>query len=559
MFKRVTSMAAVVVACVLCLIAYSFATEGPAESVTQAVAKGPWERWDELVNASINRREAIVDGLCIVAKDDEREGEERIYAIILMGKTKSDKAARFLFENISLWIAKRHFFLDDDELKQQPCFYALRTMGWQAVPHALEFIEENRTPKELELVARVLARVCRAKVAKAILETKLQEAEEARDNPVRERNLRQLLAQPLRGAEFEGVVKRQVAHLGPQDRKQAEVMVRKLELCARTKNERNIVEGVKVHLDAIFFLRGGGTEWRSAFKGLEERQATTFIAEGLKHERVTARIAAAGALGRLNDTTAIRSLSDALKAENFMAEGSSETVASHLALKRELVAAIGMLTKRPFEISDYDDQEQIEGVISAAEHWLEERRPAIERLLSGDVQEIRKVRDELLADRADLIARLVSIIQDEDNLRTRYVSVSAAMFILGEMRATEAVEPLVKHIAFPWVVPPGGEPRPGPPLGSSVVRPWWRAQETHPAVEALVKIGEPCLPEVLNKLASTGGGSEEASCLCLLVGLRERDVVAEILKDAIEKETDTERRTRLNNSLNRLAEMDEME
>ncbi len=165
----------------------------PLEPVTQRIAKGSWEEWGKVVNENVNTTNAMVRGLQVVAQDDRRDGEERIYAIILMGKTRSDEAIGFLFENISLWITKRDFFSDDDELKQQPCFYTLRTMGWQVVPHALEFVRQKRTPQELELVARVLKRICGARMARAILETKLQQMAYDRVDDLGQKNIQALL------------------------------------------------------------------------------------------------------------------------------------------------------------------------------------------------------------------------------------------------------------------------------------------------------------------------------------------------------------------------------
>jgi len=179
----------------------------------------------------------------------------------------------------------------------------------------------------------------------------------------------------------------------------------------------------------------------------------------------------------------------------------------------------------------------------------EVKEPAINRLLSNDATVIQEARQELSAARHDLIWQLVSIVDDGDNLRTRPASVQAAMFLLGEMRATEAVKALVEHIAFPIVLLPIGEPAPGLFLGTHQGPDF---SEWLPAVEALTKVGEPCLTELLDKLSATDNILEQQACLCVLTELRERDAASAMLVDAIAKEQDTKKQERLRNSLDML-------
>jgi len=178
----------------------------------------------------------------------------------------------------------------------------------------------------------------------------------------------------------------------------------------------------------------------------------------------------------------------------------------------------------------------------------------IERLLSKDGQEIYAARNELLAAKKDLIAKLIDIIKEKENLLNNQPSVRAAIFILGEMRAVEAIDVLVDQIGFPRIYE-GEAGIVGLEGGTMFHRGLKNIGKVYPAAGALIKIGEPCLDAVVTKLASTVGIFEPKACLGVLVGLRGRDSTAEMLKAAIERETDAKKKERLESSLDMLAKM----
>lgn len=185
----------------------------------------------------------------------------------------------------------------------------------------------------------------------------------------------------------------------------------------------------------------------------------------------------------------------------------------------------------------------------------EKKASALERLLSKDGIEIKEAQNQLLAARKDLIARLISIIEDKENRVKGQASVRAAIFLLGEMRSVEAIEALVEHIGFPFVYE--GEPMIVDIEGGMIHRGLKGIGKTYPAVSALIKIGEPCLDDVITKISSTDHVSEEKACLGMLVGLRQRDFVIGMLKDAIKKKTDTKKKDRLQSSLDLLMQIKE--
>jgi len=168
-------------------------------------------------------------------------------------------------------------------------------------------------------------------------------------------------------------------------------------------------------------------------------------------------------------------------------------------------------------------------------------------LLSQDRNLVQTAKSELLAARAEEVSALIAIVANDENLVTRSESVGAAMFVLGKMRAIEAAETLAANVAFPDVLPGRAEylkarvRRPAYPLGHLPL-------SRRPAAEALVNIGEPSLPAVIEKLATTGNVTEQVACLQVLHELRGDDS-ARALEHALACQEDPKKRERLRNSL----------
>ena len=173
----------------------------------------------------------------------------------------------------------------------------------------------------------------------------------------------------------------------------------------------------------------------------------------------------------------------------------------------------------------------------------------VEKLLTKESAQITEARDALLAARKteELTAQLINLIAEKKN-RNEYIGgVEAAMFVLGEMRAVEAVPVLVEHIGYPHYCEPGEGPAGGYPGFSSgmLVRRVSEYVRIFPGVEALTKIGEHCLDDVVTGLAGAKSMVQAKPYLVVLVVLRERDSAVEILKEAMDKETEVNRRNRL--------------
>lgn len=173
---------------------------------------------------------------------------------------------------------------------------------------------------------------------------------------------------------------------------------------------------------------------------------------------------------------------------------------------------------------------------------------AVQRLMSKDGEVLYTARDELVAGRKELIGQLIDIIRKKENRIYNKTRVRAAMYILGEMRAVEAVEVLVEHLGFPHTGEGGVVVMHGGMLGSSLKA----AGKMYPGVDALIKIGEPCLDAVVAKLESP---VIVRPYVAVLVGLRGRDWTVETLKTAMEKETGAEKKRWLKRSFDGLAEL----
>jgi len=171
---------------------------------------------------------------------------------------------------------------------------------------------------------------------------------------------------------------------------------------------------------------------------------------------------------------------------------------------------------------------------------------AAERLSSGQ----REVRDQavrdLLAERAALVAQLTAMINEQQDWEERSGQAKAAAYLLGEMRAVEAVPALVESINLERAGDGSMVPAPLAPVSFAEL---W----TLPAVQALVKIGEPCLDAVMSRLRGDGPGPTQPGvgpyCLRVLVELRGVQGAAETLVAAITAEPDVDRRKPLNASL----------
>ncbi len=145
-----------------------------------------------------------------------------------------------------------------------------------------------------------------------------------------------------------------------------------------------------------------------------------------------------------------------------------------------------------------------------------------------------------------LISGLLGVVTDPSVLKSRPRSVEVAMTMLGDMRAVEAIQVLVDKIAYPAVVPPGIEVGPGgllPPSPRTGNPFEWLA-----APEALISIGEVCVPKVLKRMSLTDHVLEHEALLGVLIVLEGEPGAAALLQEAVAQEHGEQAQKRLRSS-----------
>lgn len=168
---------------------------------------------------------------------------------------------------------------------------------------------------------------------------------------------------------------------------------------------------------------------------------------------------------------------------------------------------------------------------------------AIGKIRSSNLALQKEGGRELLQQRKELISSLINILKqgDKNAEGEKRSSLVAAIDVLGEMRAIEAVDILVDYIKFPAsdklvvfykIIPPS---------------------EIYPAVKALIKIGKPSLPAVLRVLKES---TDEKDVILLtnsgwIISQVLGHKIGKIyLEDALQSETDPKKRARIEDLLN---------
>jgi hypothetical protein len=135
-----------------------------------------------------------------------------------------------------------------------------------------------------------------------------------------------------------------------------------------------------------------------------------------------------------------------------------------------------------------------------------------QRLLSKDREARLQARRELVEDRKALIAQLSSAIQEKAQQTSNEHVVRELMSVLGDIRATEAIDVLVRHIGYPRTAKIDDRTHDGI-TGFSFM-------DSGPAVDALVRIGEPCVDAVIWKIRTTKVREERVACVAVLRRLK---------------------------------------
>ncbi|MBD3292360.1 MAG: hypothetical protein GF393_05515 [Armatimonadia bacterium] len=169
----------------------------------------------------------------------------------------------------------------------------------------------------------------------------------------------------------------------------------------------------------------------------------------------------------------------------------------------------------------------------------------VQDLASATGEEALEVARQIIAQREAMIAGLVEQMNEQEDWDRDWGGARYAAFLLGYMRAVEAAPILAQFIDFGHLFPHGD-------VRGHV---WQGNLYQMPAAWALVQIGEPCLDDVINRVAEGGPaatGSAGSYCVLVLVELRGVEGARVLLSDAIAAEIDAERRKRLRLALSNL-------
>jgi len=162
----------------------------------------------------------------------------------------------------------------------------------------------------------------------------------------------------------------------------------------------------------------------------------------------------------------------------------------------------------------------------------------VRSLLSDDAATRDAARDEILATRSRIVDGLVAIVSDWGHYVGRGDSYYQAVTLLGQMRAPEAVGPLVAHVGFKRYLPPTPE---GAVIEEGGLF-WERPGEglsRWPVPRSLVAIGEPSVEPVLARLSQRCADAERVGCLYVLMWLRGCAGAEALVEDALAR-VDTE-------------------
>jgi HEAT repeat protein len=142
----------------------------------------------------------------------------------------------------------------------------------------------------------------------------------------------------------------------------------------------------------------------------------------------------------------------------------------------------------------------------------------------------------IMYQREHLITVLLNIFRDG---RASNDQKCAAAFYLGEMRASEAVDDLANNIALHM--------SPGPTYGGMI----------GPSIPvALVKIGTPAVPALIKNLQESDDGYVRKSSLTVLYAIEgDKDVVQLRLQKALDAQSDTTKKVRLQAAIKSLPEI----
>ena len=175
-----------------------------------------------------------------------------------------------------------------------------------------------------------------------------------------------------------------------------------------------------------------------------------------------------------------------------------------------------------------------QGFVQAEENEV----PLIENLSSADFIVRENAYKKLTAQRQQMISNLLNILKQKgSDPRERMLpefgsSLELTIRLLGEFRAVEAISELIKIIDY------------APLLKEDLP-----LDRRYPAVRALIEIGDPSIPIVMDELAKTSVPLRSKLCALVIKEIETKDIGEILIENAIKNETDSKRKANLQSVL----------
>lgn len=115
------------------------------------------EGWDKVIRSGQSTFSDMTKTFISIAKDTDRDEEDRRNAVYALGMIANQEALAFLVDNILLEIEVLFRVGDEDLLKQTPCYQVLCRLGrWDVVPIIFQRLDKPRGDRELLYYSMVL-------------------------------------------------------------------------------------------------------------------------------------------------------------------------------------------------------------------------------------------------------------------------------------------------------------------------------------------------------------------------------------------------------------------
>ena len=167
----------------------------------------------------------------------------------------------------------------------------------------------------------------------------------------------------------------------------------------------------------------------------------------------------------------------------------------------------------------------------------------VEKIESADLVLQKEGLLEIVTDRKARIESLIAVLDlgDKDARGAERTSLNAAIVVLGELRAVEAIPSLLRYIVFYT-----GD-------GAFSVNKLVGRDKGYAAVKALAEIGSPAIPSVMKKLSESEDDIVLVNCAWVINEIVGRRFLMPYLQYALENEQDDNKKRRIKYLLDMLS------